>query len=721
MHRVPGAESSLPLQSETTPSIVRGACPHDCPDTCATITEVEDGHAVRFYADPLHHFTQGWLCAKVRPYLERVYHPERLLYPLRRKGTKGGAHWERISWEEAIQEIAARWQHIIATEGPAAILPYSYSGTLGMLQLDVCDQRLWNRMGTSGLLRSICGAAAEAAVNATLGARQAPDAADVLHSNLVIIWGHNPASTGPHFVPLLRQARRKGCYIVVVDPRRTLTARSADEHIQPRPATDGALALGLMHVIFREGLHDQAWLDANTIGWRELKARTDEYPPERVAGITGIASQTIASLGRRIGASKPFMLKFADGVQRHANGGQTVRALCCLPAIVGQIGIRGGGVSYSTSGYVHWDESALGHASECPPTPRVINMNRIGAALTGEITDPPIASLYVYCANPVASAPNAGLTIAGLQREDLFTVVHELFMTDTAQYADIVLPATSQLEQVDLHKPYGQRSLLYNAPAIAPMGEAKSNWEVMRLLSAALGYSEPWLAQSGEEVIAEVLDATRAHNPLLAGITLQRLRAEGSVPLSFSPGKEVPFADLRFPTPSGKVELYSEAMVAAGVDPLPEYIEPAEFMGEKTSGQLILISGAAHHFVSTSLANLASLRAKEGAPYLELHPEDAARAGIESGDMVIVESKRGSCQLRAIVTTNVAQGVAIAPKGNWQNLSPDGRNINWTTSDALADVGGQSTFHSNLVTVRPAQRKTGKREPAAAAGADRPS
>jgi anaerobic selenocysteine-containing dehydrogenase len=587
-----------------------------------------------------------------------------------------------------------------------------------MLQLAVCDQRLWNRMGASGLLRSICGAAAEAAVNATLGVRAAPDAADVLHSDLVIIWGHNPASTGPHFVPLLRQAQRKGCHVVVVDPRRTLTARSANEHIQPRPATDGALALGLMHVIFQGRLHDQAWLEANTIGWRELKSRADEYPPERVSRITGIAPETIESLGRRIGASKPFMLKFADGVQRHGNGGQTVRALCCLPAIVGQIGIRGGGVSYSTSGYVGWDEPALGHASECPPTPRVINMNRIGAALTGEVNDPPISSLYVYCSNPVASAPNSSLTIAGLQREDLFTVVHELFMTDTAEYADIVLPATSQLEHVDLHKPYGQRSLLYNAPAIAPLGEAKSNWEVMRLLAAALGYSEPWLAQSGEEVIAEVLDATRAHNPLLTGITLQRLQSEGTVPFSFSPGQEVPFADLRFPTPSGKVELYSEAMAAAGVDPLPEYIEPAEFMGKKDSEQLVLISGAAHHFVSTSLANVASLRAKEGEPYLELHPEDAARAGIKNGDMVIVENRRGSCRLRAIVTANVAEGAAIAPKGNWQNLSPDGRNINWTTSDALADIGGQSTFHSNLVTVRPVRKETGKREPAATASAE---
>ena len=694
-----------PSLSAADSMLVRGACPHDCPDTCATITEVREGKATRFYADPNNRFTQGWLCAKVRPYLERVYHPDRLLYPLRRVGGKGEGNWERISWEDAIATIASNWKAMISEHGAAAILPYSYSGTLGTLQLGVSDRRLWNRMGASGLERSICGAAAETAVRATIGARMAPDAADVVYSKLVLIWGHNPASTGPHFIPFLREAERKGCRVVVVDPRRTLTARSADEHVQPRPATDGALALGLMHVIFRENLHDEAWLSANTVGWRELRDRAMDYPPEKVAAITGVAVETIESLGRSIGTTRPFMIKFADGVQRHGNGGQTIRALTCLPAVVGQIGVLGGGVSYSTSDFVHWDAEAMGHAGECPPTPRVVNMNRIGAALTGEVDDPPIASLYVYCANPVASSPNASLTIAGLQRDDLFTVVHELFMTDTAQYADIVLPATSQLEQVDLHKPYGQRTLQYNAPAISPLGEAKSNWEVMRLLAAALGYTEPWLRQTGEEVIAEVLDATRAANPLLEGITLERLQAEGSVPLRFSSVQEVPFADLCFPTPSGKVELYSEAMAAAGIDPLPDFSEPAEFKA-KVPGQLVLISGAAHHFVSSSLANLPSLRAKEGEqPYIELHPEDAAGAGIEDGDTVIVENQRGSCRLRAVVTSHVLPGVAIAPKGNWQRLSPDGRNINWTTSDALADLAGQSTFHSNLVSVRPVSPK----------------
>ncbi|HEX6779680.1 MAG TPA: molybdopterin-dependent oxidoreductase, partial [Ktedonobacterales bacterium] len=518
------------------------------------------------------------------------------------------------------------------------------------------------------------------------------------------IWGHNPASTGPHFMPLLRQAQRNGAHVVVIDPRRTITARSADEHIRPHPATDGALALGIMHILFTEGLADESWLEANTIGWRELRERAAEYPPERVAAITGVPAEQIIALARRYGATKPALLKFADGIQRHGNGGQTVRALACLPAIVGQYGVRGGGLFYSMSGYVKWDKEALGHESACPPTPRIVNMNRLGAALTGEVSNPPLMSLYVFCANPVTSTPNTGAIIKGLQREDLFTVVHELFMTDTAQYADIVLPATSQLEQVDLHKAYGHRFLQYNQAAIPPLGEAKSNWDVMRLLASGMGYNDPWFQHSAEEAIAEVLDATRAHNPLLAGITLERLQNAGTVPLNFAPEQVVPFADLHFPTPSGKVELKCVALAGRGLDPLPAYTPPAEFVRNRQSDvqehPLVLISGASHHFTSSSLANLPSLTSKEGTPYVEISPADAARRGISSGDEVIIENERGWLQLRALVTDNVPPGVAVAPKGRWGQLSPGGRNINWTTSDALADLAGQSTFHSNLVEIR---------------------
>jgi anaerobic selenocysteine-containing dehydrogenase len=706
------------VQPETT--LVRGCCPHDCPDTCAVVTEVREERAIRFTADPEHPITRGWLCAKVRPYLDRVYHPDRLTHPLRRIGAKGGGTWERVSWEEAVAEIAERWTAIIAEHGGAAILPYSYSGTLGLVQLVVSNERLWNRLGASGLERSICGAAAETAVHYTLGARMAPDYGDVAHSKLVIVWGHNPASTAPHFVPFLREAQRNGAHVVVVDPRRTLTARSADEHLQPRPATDAALALGLMHVLFAEGLHDEPWLRAHALGWEDLRERAAAYPPERVAAITGIPAERIVALARRYGTTKPAALKFADGVQRHGNGGQTARALVCLPAVVGQYGVRGGGLYYSASGWLTWDDAAVSHRSECPPTPRIVNMNRLGAALAGEVSDPPIKALYVFATNPAASSPNAGLVIEGLKREDLFTVVHEQFLTDTADYADLVLPATTQLEQVDLHKAYGHRYLQYNERAIAPLGEAKSNWDVMRLLAEAMGYREPWLRQGAEEVIAEVLEATRATSPRLAGITLDRLRREGTVPLCLAPEDVVPYAGGRFPTPSGKVELRCDRIAALGLDPLPDYSPPAEF-ARVGSGRwegralltphsplptphspLVLISGASHHFVTTSMANLPGLAAKEGTPYVEIHPRDALERGIADGAAVVVGNERGSCVLRAVVTEDVPSGVAVAPKGRWPRLSADGRNVNWTTSDALADLAGQSTFHSNLVEIRPA-------------------
>ena len=689
----------MSITSETV--LYKGACPHDCPDTCATITEVRDGQALRFYADAEHPVTQGWLCAKVRPYLDRVYSPDRLLYPLRRVGPKGGGDWERISWDEAVDEIARNWRKIIAEHGAAAILPYSYSGTLGLIQGTMCSSRLWNRMGASGLERSICGAAAEAAIEATYGARWAPDPADVLHSKLVLIWGHNPASTSPHFMPLLRQAQKRGAHVVVVDPRRTLTARSADEHIRPRPATDGALALGLMHVIFRENLHDEAWLETNTVGWRELRERAAEYTPERVAQITGVEKETIVALARRYATTKPALLKTADGVQRHGNGGQTMRAIICLPAVVGQIGILGGGLFYSTSGFGRWDSTIVSHANECPPPLRTINMNRLGAALTGEASDPPVKSLFVFAANPVTSAPNAGLIVEGLQRDDLFTIVHEQFLTDTARYADIVLPATTQLEHVDIHKAYGHRNIQYNQPAIAPLGECKSNWDMMRLLAEAMGYTEPWLRESAEEAIANVLDATHAVNPHFAGITLERLQTEGTVPLFFAEDQRVPFADGRFPTPSGKLELRCEALAAQGIDALPEYVEPDEFVkrdgrrktkDKRMQGQssFVLISGASHHYVSSSMANQPSLMAKEGAPFVEVSPVDAIECGIVHGDHVIVENDRGWCILRAVVTDDVPPGVAVAPKGPWASLSPDERNVNWTTSDALADLAAEA-------------------------------
>jgi anaerobic selenocysteine-containing dehydrogenase len=680
---------------------VRGACPHDCPDTCGVLTEVEDGRAAAFRADPDHPVTDGWLCIKVRNYLEHVHHPDRLLHPLRRVGPKGSGRWERISWDDAIGAISARWNAIAAECGAEAILPYSYSGTLGLVQSGVAAARLWNRLGASRLQRSICDAAARTAVLATLGERLGVPYHHVPDSRLVVVWGHNPVSTAPHFVPFLKRAKGRGCRVVVIDPRRTRTARMADLHLAPRPGTDGAVALAMGHVLVREGLHDEAWLERNTKGWPELRARLEEFPPERAAAVSGLDADAIERLARDYATTRPSLLKIADGLQRHRGGGQAVRAICTLPALTGQYGVRGGGLAYSVGGYLTWDADAVGPRDGCPPPGRVVNMNRLGAALLGEVRDPPIRSLYVFASNPAAIAPNAGAVVRGLQREDVFTVVHELFMTDTADLADIVLPATSQLEQVDLHKPYGHLSLLYNARAIDPVGECRSNWDVMRALAAALGFDEPWLRESADEVIDGIVTATAATQPALEGISPERLRAEGVVPMAVP--DEAPFADLRFPTPSGKVELLSEGLAARGHDPLPGHAPAEDDAGPpvwaNAGAAFDLVTPAAHHFVTSSLANHPRLLGLERGPFVEVHPDDAAVHGIADGDEVELANSRGACRLHVVVTDAVPPGVLAAPKGHWARRG-DGRNVNWTTSDALADFGGQSTFHCNRVWMR---------------------
>lgn len=683
--------------------VVYGACPHDCPDCCALETHVdEQGCAVQVRGRADHPVTRGWLCAKVNNYLERVYHPERLLHPLRRVGPKGSGAFERISWDEAITEITQRWRDIIVRHGAQSILPYSYAGTLGLVNGAVTDNRFWHRLGASRLHRAICGYAAEEAVLLTVGGRLAPSPEMLIHSKLVLIWGSNPASTAPHVMPFLRQAQRNGTRVIVIDPIRTLTARSADQHIQPLPGTDAALALAVMYVIVSEELHNSAWLTAHTVGWEQLLERIMQYPPERAARITGLPVEIIVNLARAYATTTPALLRVSDGINRHTNGGQTVRALACLPALTGQYGLPGGGLMYSTSDWLKWDKAAVTRADEpvCPPAPRTLNMNRLGAILTGE-ADPPVYSLYVYNANPAASAPDAGKIAAGLIREDLFTVVHELFVTETARYADILLPATSQLEQVDLHKAYGHLSLQYNTPAIAPRGEARSNWDVMRMLASALGFNESWLQEDATEVIRGVLEAT-AGSPLLKGISLERLQTEGSISLSIPPDQHVPFAGGIFHTPSGKVELYSEQAAARGYDPvpgwLPEEDNPAPAF-DTGSTRLPLLSPAAHHFVSSTFGNQERLIKKEGMPTLHIHPRDAVSHGIRHGQLVRVSNERGDCHLIANVTEDVRPGVLATTTVWWPKFSPDQRNINWTTSDRLADFNGGCTFYTNLVSV----------------------
>jgi anaerobic selenocysteine-containing dehydrogenase len=627
---------------------------------------------------------------------------------MRRVGPKGSGEFARISWDEAIAEIRERWKDIIASHGAQCILPYSYAGTLGLVQGAVTDARFWNRLGACRLQRALCGHAAEEAVQLVVGGRLAPSPEMLIHSKLILVWGSNPASTAPHVMPFLREAQRKGARVIVIDPIRTLTARSADQHIQPFPGTDAALALSMMYVMVTEELHKPDWIAEHVLGWDSLLERIVQFPPDRGAEITGLAEKTIVELAREYATTAPALLRISDGINRHTNGGQTVRMLACLPAVVGQYGVPGGGLMYSTSDWLRWDKAAISHEHEaaCPPAPRTLNMNRLGAILTDE-ADPPIYSLYVYNANPAASTPNASKVAEGLMREDLFTVVHELFETDTARYADIVLPATSQLEQFDLHKPYGHLSLQYNTPAIAPLGQARSNWDVMRTLAAAMGFSEPWLQDDANAVIREVLEATARRTSLLDGITVERLQAEGTVPLAIPADERVPFSNGLFRTPSGKVEMYSEQAAVKGYDPVPGWTPEVEAkFGKKAlvspGERLPLLCPAAHHFISSSFGNLERMKTKEKAPTLRIHPSDAEPRAIRSGQLVHVSNERGWCRLVAEVTEDVRPGVLATTTVWWPRFSPDSRNVNWTTSDRLADFNGGSTFYTNLVTVEAA-------------------
>lgn len=681
---------------------IKGACPHNCPDTCGwVVTLDETGRPVRIQGDPDHPYTRGWLCAKVNRYLELVLHPERLRHPLRRVGAKGEGRFERISWEEALETITGRWKAILETHGPEAILPYSYSGTLGAVQSAVCNARFWTRMGACGLDRTICSVAGTEAARVTVGGSFGADPEDVVHSRLVLLWGTNPASTHPHFIPWLDEARRRGAKVWLIDPHRSLTAQRADRHLMPKPGSDGAVVLALMHLLFARGWVNEAWAREHTVGLDALRRRVAEWPPERAAAVSGLTVAEIAELAADYGTLRPAFIRCSMGLQRHSNGGATIRALACLPALVGDYGQQGGGFLYSTSGYWSWPPDVI-----CPPElrcnspnprPRVVNMNRLGAALTE--LDPPIRALYVFNSNPAAVAPNTNRVLRGLAREDLFTVVHEIFLTDTARYADIVLPATTQFEHWDLHKAYGHLYISLNRPVMPPLAEAKSNWDVFRLLAERMGYTEAAFRQSAEEIIRELLERG---GPPVEGITFERLLEEGTCRLAY-PRPMRPFADGRFFTPSGKVELYSRQLEEMGLDPLPGWepdVESREADPERAARYpLQLVSAAAHHFLNSSFANLPTLRRLHGDPTLEIHAHDAAARGIRDGDWVEVANDRGAFLARARVGETVPPGVVFSPTLWWPQLGPDGRGANHTTSDALADYAGGATFHGNLVEV----------------------
>lgn len=689
--------------SSSDRKLCKCVCPLDCPDTCSMVVTVENGVATDLRGDKEHPFTRGFLCRKMARYLDRVYSDERLLHPLKRVGAKGEGRFERITWDEALDTVAGRFAAIAASpDGAEAILPYSYYGTMGKLQSSSLDRRLFHRLGASRLDRTICASAGGLGYEYTLGrGRLGADPLATPACRFIVNWGSNTVQTNSHLWSLMVEARKAGATLVTIDPYASDTARRSDWHIQPRPGTDAALALGVMHVLWRDGLTDDDYLERAAVGAELLRTRAlRDYPPERVAAITGVDSETLTDFAHRFARDQPSLIRINYGLQRHFGGGMAVRTIACLPALVGSWRHHGGGVLLSTSGAYDFAAERLARPELSPAGTRVVNMNQLAEALAGALPGPPVRALYVYNCNPAAVAPNQARVLDGLRRDDLFTVVHEQFGTDTVDYADIVLPATTQLEHEDVHGSYGHHFVMHNPAAIAPRGESRSNNDVFRALAARLGF-EPALFPDDETLMRELLDG----GPSLQGITLERLRSEGSVRLHLSE-PYAPFADGRFPTPSGKCELYSARMAANGLDPLPTYTPPLE--DPQTHPELAvryplqLLSPPRPQFLNSTFANSARHRRAAGDPTIELAAEDAAQRGLEDGQWVEVFNDRGRFLARVALTGTVRSGVAVATGIYWNKLSRGRANVNSTTSSALADFAGGATFFDNLVEVRPA-------------------
>ena len=669
------------------------------------LVTVENGRAVRVAGDPEHPFTQGFLCAKVNRYVERTYHAERLTQPLRRVGPKGRGQFEPITWDDALDEIAGRLTEIArSADGPQAILPYSYAGTMGLVQGASMDRRFFHLIGASKLDRTICSMAGTVGMRMTVGANIGADAEGIPESDLVILWGTNTLTSNPHLWPFVLEAKRRGAPIIAIDPLRTRTAQQCDEWMAIRPGTDAALALGIMHVLFAEDLVDRDYMERYTLGEAQLRARAAEYAPERVAGITGIAASRVVDLAQRYGRARAAFIRVNYGLQRHAGGGMAVRTIACLPAITGHWRRAGGGVQLSTSANFTFDRATVERPDLSPPV-RTINMIRLGEALTRRdagVGGPPVRALVVYNSNPAAVAPDRGTVLEGLARSDLFTVVLEHFQTDTADWADIVLPATTQLEHWDLHLSYGHHYVALNQPAIPPVGNAKPNSEIFRLLGARMGLDHPVMRDDDQTLIRQALEGG---GPNLRGVTFDALLERGWMRLAV-PRPYLPFAQGGFLTPSGKCEFVSERLAAMDLDPVPTYTPPYESPERAPElaqrFPLTLISSPAHQFLNSTFVNIGPLRRAAREPELVIHPADAAPRAIVPGSRVLVHNDRGEFLAVARVEDGLREGTVWAPSIWWGKFAADGRNANHTTSQRETDLGHGPVFYDNLVEVTPA-------------------
>jgi anaerobic selenocysteine-containing dehydrogenase len=687
-----------------TKTLVRATCPHDCPDTCAIHVTVEDGVATEIKGDPDHPTTAGVLCTKVARYIDRTYHPDRILTPLRRVGKKGEGKFEKITWDQALDEIAARLKPIAARD-PQAILPYSYCGTMGLLQGEAMAMRFFHKLGASFLDRTVCATAGFTGYKYTIGGSIGTDMEQFQDAKLIVIWGGNPIASNLHFWMRVQEAKRRGAKLIAIDPYRSLTAEKCHQHIALMPGTDAALALGMMHVLIGENLLDHDYIARHTVGFAQLKERAAAWTPERTAAICGISVDEVVNLAREYGGTamrgEPVAIRINYGVQRVRGGGMAVRNVACLPALVGAWRHAAGGIQLSTSGSFPANRAALQRPDLLQgPLPRTINMNTIGDDLLKESAPdfgPKIEAVIVYNANPVAIAPDSAKVQRGFERDDLFTVVLEHFLTDSADYADIVLPATTQLEHVDAHLAYGHLYMMANNAAISPLGESKPNTEIFRLLASRMGFTDAAFRESDDEMAAKAFndkDARAVH------FDWESLKRTGWSKLNMP---DAPFAEGGFPTPSGKCEFYSSSMLADGLDPLPSYIPNYESVASNpvlaASYPLAMISPPARNFLNSTFVNVQSLRATEGEPRLDIHPDDAAVRRIADKEMVRIFNDRGSFVARARVTPKARAGLVVGLSIWWKKLASDGKNANEVTSQRLTDMGRAPTFYDTLVQV----------------------
>jgi anaerobic selenocysteine-containing dehydrogenase len=666
--------------------VVNGACPHDCPDTCALQVHVQGQQVIKVVGRNDHPSTHGALCTKVSRYAERTHHAERLLHPMKRVSLKTEPpRFERISWSEALQTIAARFN---AIEDKQRIQPYSYAGTMGLLQGGSMADRLWNRLGAARLERTICASAGAAGLTAAYGHRIGMHLRHFADAQLILIWGSNSIASNLHFWTYANQAKRNGAKLICIDPRRTETADKCHQHLALRPGSDGALALALMHELIRNDWLDLDYIGLAVEGFEGLRARALEWSPERAAPITGLSVEEIRTLARDYASTRPAAIRLNYGMQRVRGGGNAVRLIALLPCLIGAWKQQGGGLLLSSSGWAapFKNDQALERPDLLAGrTPRMVNMSAIGDALLQ--ADPPIEALVVYNSNPMAVAPESGKVLRGLQRSDLFTVVLEHFMTDTADLADIVLPATTQLEHLDVHTSYGHTDVLINEPAIAPLGEAKPNTQIFRELAAALGFTDPCFAEDDEALARQALNH----------LDFDELRANGFLHL---PVPELPLADGDFPTPSGKA--WATHPTLGVPDFIPNYEASETDPALAARYPLAMISPPARNFLNSSFVNVISLRAIEKEPVLEMHADDAAARGLTDGALARVFNDRGEQLLRVRLNQRARPGVVNGLGIWWRKFGVDGKNVNELTGQQLTDLGNAATFYDCLVQVEAA-------------------